>query len=246
MNSQDIDLESFCTWLCAHGDEVVGYPGRWFDSPLARWLSERAGQCYGVDRLCYGPTSCEEALWLLPRWAQLFVPSLERASGSPVTGAFALVVLAQVELILFAFRGTHQGASTKGRSVMHETLSPPFSEREGFCQSCPAPEAVISLLEQLGFRLAFQMDAVRYPVWSATPDLPAQFHFRDEQGTEVVFLAGKDTPIEGEHFPPHASRFWIYPGADLAPPQRTEQALASRWVLTWQCPPARQNLSRRV
>ena len=127
---------------------------------------------------------------------------------------------------------------------MHETLSPPSQELEGFCQSCPAPETVISLLEQLGFRLTFQMEAVRYHAWSATPDLPAQFHFQDEQGTEVVFLAGRDTPTDGEHFPPHASRFWISPGADLAAPQRVEQVLANRWGLTWQGPPARQDLSR--
>src|SRR5215831_188374 len=104
MNTPDLDLDSFCTWLCDHGDEVVGYADRWFDSPLARWLSERAGQCYGVDGTCYGPASCEEALWLLPRWAQLFVACLERASRSAVTGSCALVVLAQVELLLVALR----------------------------------------------------------------------------------------------------------------------------------------------
>lgn len=102
MTYLDIDLESFCTWLCEHSDEVVGHPGQWFGSPLALWLSERAGQRYGVDGSCYGRASCEEAQWPLPRWAQVFVAYLEQTVAYPVTGYQAFVVLARVELALAA------------------------------------------------------------------------------------------------------------------------------------------------
>jgi hypothetical protein len=117
-------------------------------------------------------------------------------------------------------------------------------ELEAFCPTCPAPETVTSLLEGLGFRLTFQMDAVIYPAWSATADLPAQFHFSDERGTDVVFLAGKDTPTDGERFPPHASRFWFFAGADAASYQPVVQVLATRWLLTWYPPQAEQDLQR--
>jgi hypothetical protein len=124
------------------------------------------------------------------------------------------------------------------------TRAAPSQELEAFCSTCPLPETVRSLLEGLGFQLTFQMDAVRYPVWSSTPDLPAQFHFSDEHGTDVVFLAGKDTPTDGERFPPHTSRFWISAGADPTAYQRAAQVLASRWLLTWHCPQAEQDLQR--
>jgi hypothetical protein len=117
-------------------------------------------------------------------------------------------------------------------------------ECTAFCATCPPPETVISLLQGLGFQLTFHMDAVTYPVSSSTPSLPAQFHFSDEQGTDVIFLAGKDTPMDGERFPPHASRFWVAPGADTAAYQRVVQALASRWMLTWHRPHTDQDLQR--
>lgn len=118
------------------------------------------------------------------------------------------------------------------------------SECTAFCTTCPPPETVISLLQGLGFQLTFQMDAVIYPVSSATPDLPAQFHFSDEQGTDVIFLAGKDTPMDGEHFPTHACRFWVSPGADPFAYRRIVQVLATRWVLIWQYPRTDQDLQR--
>ena len=30
----------------------------------------------------------------------------------------------------------------------------------------------------------------------------------------IIYLAGEDTPEEGERLPPHKSRFWAYPGSD--------------------------------
>jgi hypothetical protein len=124
------------------------------------------------------------------------------------------------------------------------TRAAPSQELEAFCPTCPLPETVRSFLEGLGFRLTFQMDAVLYPVWSATPDLPAQFHFSDEHGTDVMFLVGKDTPTDGERFPPHASRFWISAGADAASYHRSMQVLATRWLLTWHPLQAEQDLQR--
>jgi hypothetical protein len=42
------------------------------------------------------------------------------------------------------------------------------------------------------------MEAVRYPAYTPTPDLPAQYHYKDEQhGTEVIYLAGRDSGLEG-------------------------------------------------
>ena len=57
-------------------------------------------------------------------------------------------------------------------------------ELEAFCQSCPAPEEVITCLKQLGIRLDFQMDAFLPPVYSLLTQLPAQFHF---EGQAVLY-----------------------------------------------------------
>ena len=58
-------------------------------------------------------------------------------------------------------------------------------ELEAFCQSCPAPEEVITCLKQLGIRLDFQMDAFLPPVYSLLTQLPAQFHF---EGQAVLLI----------------------------------------------------------
>src|SRR5215472_18736606 len=79
---------------------------------------------------------------------------------------------------------------------------------EAFCQTCPIPEAVTILLEGLGFSLSFQMDAIHYPAYTRLPSLPAQYHYTDAHGTQVIYLAGKDTPLDGERLLRHSSRFW--------------------------------------
>jgi hypothetical protein len=66
------------------------------------------------------------------------------------------------------------------------------------------------------------------------PSLPAQFHFRDRYGTEVIFLAGRDVELDGVRFPAHTSRFWMYPGADTSAFRRIAHALALRWSFRWQ------------
>jgi hypothetical protein len=98
---------------------------------------------------------------------------------------------------------------------MPHTEPPLAPELEAFCATCPPPQEVSALLARLGFRLTFQMDE-QPDRSSQLPPLPAQYHYKDDaHGTEVIYLAGRDTPLEGEAFPCHASRFWLYPGADI-------------------------------
>jgi hypothetical protein len=69
---------------------------------------------------------------------------------------------------------------------------------------------------------------------SHPPPLPAQYHYKDDgHGTEVIYLAGRDVPLEGESFPPHASRFWLYPGADFHACQLAAATLGRQWRLAW-------------
>jgi signal recognition particle subunit SEC65 len=106
-------------------------------------------------------------------------------------------------------------------------------EVEAFCVTCPSTEEVTTLLQTLGFELAFHMDIDHPPEYEQVPCLPAQFHFQDEHGNEVIFLAGRDVDLDGVGFPEHASRFWLYPGADRAVYGRVANVLAVRWSLTW-------------
>src|SRR6266487_1953476 len=87
-------------------------------------------------------------------------------------------------------------------------------EVEAFCVTCPSAEEVTTLLQTLGFELTFHMEIDHPPEYEQVPCLPAQFHFQDTHGNEVIFLAGRDTDLDGVGFPEHASRFWLYPGAD--------------------------------
>jgi len=106
-------------------------------------------------------------------------------------------------------------------------------EVEAFCVTCPSAEEVTTLLQTLGFELTFHMEIDHPPEYEQVPCLPAQFHFQDTHGNEVIFLAGRDTDLDGVGFPEHASRFWLYPGADRAVYGRVAHVLAVRWSLTW-------------
>src|SRR5579871_681215 len=90
----------------------------------------------------------------------------------------------------------------------------PARELQAFCVSCPSLEEVAAPLGKLGFHLDFQMEEQR-DHRSQLPPLPAQFHFKNPYGTEVIYLAGRDFPLneDGESLPPHASRFWLYTGS---------------------------------
>ena len=111
------------------------------------------------------------------------------------------------------------------------------AELEAFCTTCPPPQEVSALLATLGFTLAFHMDAVQSPC-AEVPPLPAQYHYKkDGCGTEVVYLAGRDTPLEeGEVFPVHASRFWLYASADAQAFQRALSTFAFYYQFTWRVP----------
>jgi hypothetical protein len=102
-----------------------------------------------------------------------------------------------------------------------------------FCAICPAQETVTAFLHGLGLRLDFHLEAIHYAAYEHLPDLPAQYHYHS-RGIEVIYLAGPDSPLDGERFPRHASRFWAYPGSDAQAFRRLISALSARWPLTWQ------------
>lgn len=104
---------------------------------------------------------------------------------------------------------------------------------EAFCPTCPTAEEVTRLLHTVGFELVFHLDRDAPPQYEQLPPLPAQFHFRDSHGTEVIFLAGKDTDLDGGQLPEHASRFWLYPGAATAAHHRIATLLSVRWSFAW-------------
>jgi hypothetical protein len=114
------------------------------------------------------------------------------------------------------------------------TKHQPTDELEAFCHSCPEPEKVIMFLAQLGLRLDFQMEAFSPPEHSQLAQLPAQFHFADEYGMSLIYLAGEDNATEdGERLPAHKSRFWAYPGGDAPHFDWIIRRVALRWSLTW-------------
>jgi len=107
-------------------------------------------------------------------------------------------------------------------------------ELTAFCATCPPVERVTHALTSLGFHLTFEMAApVRRPYLNIPP-LPAQYHYQDTHGTQVIFLAGMDTDLDGQRLPPHACRFFAYPGADLAAFRRVTRSLAVLLAFSWQ------------
>ena len=97
--------------------------------------------------------------------------------------------------------------------------------------TCPHPEEVTTVLQSLDLRLTFQMDAIIYPAYAQTADLPAQYHYRHSDGTEVIYLAGQDTPTDGVRFPPHASRWWLVAGSNPSVFQQVVDTLGALWQL---------------
>jgi hypothetical protein len=106
-------------------------------------------------------------------------------------------------------------------------------ELEAYCATCPSAQEVTSLLQALGFDLAFHMESDASSAYSQVPPLPAQYHYRDRHGNEVIYLAGHDADLDGVRLPEHASRFWMYPGADTATFRRVTRALVRTWSLAW-------------
>lgn len=111
------------------------------------------------------------------------------------------------------------------------------TELHAFCATCPPAENVTARLSRMGFRLAFQMEAQDdLKSGERLPALPAQYHYKDAFGNEVLYLAGQDTPLEGESYPRHASRFWLYLGADTQAFQYAQAMLALSYQFTWRVP----------
>lgn len=107
---------------------------------------------------------------------------------------------------------------------------------EAFCQVCPPDNEVTTFLADLGFHLTFSMPVIRYGKRSGqnVPDLPAQYHYKDDHNTEIIYLAGKDHSARDEPFyPQHASRWWIYAGSSQYSYNLVLQALSARYGLSW-------------
>ena len=117
-----------------------------------------------------------------------------------------------------------------GFATMSDELA---GELLAFCVACPPPQEVIAALAEIQFQLTFTMEEQRSPASLKTPPVPAQYHFRDARGTEVIYLAGEDMGEVGECLPAHASRFWLYPGADAAAAHLAARLCATKWPLTW-------------
>ncbi|GHO88037.1 hypothetical protein [Dictyobacter formicarum] len=116
--------------------------------------------------------------------------------------------------------------------VQHAFFTNKSEGAEAFGSTCPAIEEVEDILIDLGFDRVFQMRAI--PATPRTPGLPAQYHYRDRKGTEIIFLSGRDTPMPTQSFPEHAARWWIYPGACPVTANLVAQTLSSHWHLQWQ------------
>ena len=125
---------------------------------------------------------------------------------------------------------------------MSQAIQQPVTECEAFCPTCPPAEEVTALLATLGFRLDFQLDAQH--TFQLAP-LPAQYHYKDASGTEVIYLAGHDIALDREQFPPHASRFWLYRGADTETFTRVISTLALHYRLAW-CETSTQTVQEEV
>lgn len=118
-----------------------------------------------------------------------------------------------------------------------------------FCATCPSPETVTRLLAAFGLTLTYTRPAEDAREYLHLPPLPAQYHFEDDWGTQVQFLAGPDTPLladdeddeddlpaERAIYPPHASRFWLIPGANQLSTRRVQEALTALLGFRWDNP----------
>jgi hypothetical protein len=107
-----------------------------------------------------------------------------------------------------------------------------IEELEAFCSSCPAPNDVEAALQNFGLSLTFTMKAVIRR--TAQVSIPAQYHFEGPDGTEILYLAGRDVGDGQIRLPRHRSRFWAIPGADPERYRQVTAALAIQWALHWQ------------
>jgi hypothetical protein len=107
-------------------------------------------------------------------------------------------------------------------------------ERSAFCTTCPQPAEVSKVLASLGCSLTFSMPAEAEGAYMDLPPLPAQFHYEGSGGLRVIYLAGPDIALDGEHFPAHQSRFWLSGDHTQAVFQQVASVMAVIWSLRWQ------------
>lgn len=110
-----------------------------------------------------------------------------------------------------------------------------YPDLEAFCALCPPGEEVTEDLRESGFRLTLHLSERVYAPSTSLLVSPAQYHYSDAHGTEVIYLAGPDcAEAEGQRLPRHASRFWLYAGSKGEVYQQVLAFLAIRWRLIWQ------------
>lgn len=103
-----ISFEDFFLWLASFRPaDPVGSPGRYFNSPLALFLSARMGYVMGEDGRRYGRAAVDSFFWHeLPQWAQMFARLSEfawfseRLQSAEMTADDAVTILVQVETVL--------------------------------------------------------------------------------------------------------------------------------------------------
>lgn len=125
--------------------------------------------------------------------------------------------------------------------IQTATLTQPLVNLSAFCATRPHPDEVKAFLRPLGFTLEFSMPATVYTtrrkprsLVPAIPILPAQYHYRDRYGTEIIFLAGKDASWQiGGTYPRHESRWWLYHGSSQYSYNFVKQELSAKWRLQW-------------
>ena len=75
--------------------------------------------------------------------------------------------------------------------MLHPPATPVPLEAFGF--TCPHAAKVTTILKHGGFSLVFEVRPT--PSWRGVPALPAQYHYQDRYGTEIIYLEGKEIPI---------------------------------------------------
>lgn len=122
-----------------------------------------------------------------------------------------------------------------------------FHEMSAFCSTCPSLEAVTHLFAHFGLELTYSRPAEMVQEYLHLPLLPVQYHYEDDWGTQVLFLAGSNHPnlasdddreesAGSKSYSPYASRFWLIAGAQASVTRRVQEALTKEWRLCWHDP----------
>lgn len=187
---------------------------------------------------CNSARYAKDCILMLRRWYKL--PRLLSNYQSRATLPVALDCQATNG---FKTTHLHGGVLMPRYSSRWRAASPGCQENlTAFCATCPEPAAVEQCLEELGLRLDFFLPAQTTSAATVAP-MPAQYHYEDEIGTRVSYLAGPDSPSltdEDEpearchrRYPAHASRFWLTPGGRELVTRRVRETLAARFDLRW-------------